>query len=66
MYGGSQRHNNLCCHHKLNSCFCKRDKTIERFGDLSMEVEDPKCQALAKVNSAPGKVTPRTGNRKMK
>jgi len=39
---------------------------MERFGDSSKEIKDLKCQALAKVNSAPEKVTPRTGNRKMK
>ncbi|XP_070853039.1 uncharacterized protein [Drosophila suzukii] len=64
MYGGLQRHNYLCCHHKLHSCFCKRGKTMERFGDSSMEMKDSRCQALAKVN--PGKVTPQTGKKTCK
>jgi len=39
---------------------------MERFGDSSKEIKDLKCQALAKVNPVPEKVTPRTGNGRMK
>ncbi|XP_043951104.2 uncharacterized protein LOC108035959 isoform X2 [Drosophila biarmipes] len=45
----------------MHSCFCNMDKTMERYGDSSMEMKYPKCQALAKVSSVPGRVSPRTG-----